>query len=311
MPSASDDLRPEFSFINWVSKQAANRKEIQLGIGDDAAILSAAGRDWVTTVDVITSGVHFESDLPPELIGRKALAVNISDMAAMAAEPCAAFIGIVFPRTFSRENAERLYQGIFELAREWNVSIAGGDTNSWDGPLVISVTLSGLVEPGRAVRRDGAQAGDWIFVTGALGGSLPSRRHLTFTPRVKEANALRQRVDLHAMLDLSDGVGSDLFHILDRSGVGAKIDGDAVPIHADVPASLKPEERLRRALGDGEDFELLFCVSPEDGRRLLEEPPFGTPLTKIGEIVAGSGATLHFQGTTSPLLRSGWSHAFG
>lgn len=305
------DTRPEFAFIDWIARQAATRPEVQLGIGDDTAILSCPGKDWVTTVDMITCGTHFDRETPLELVGRKALAVNLSDLAAMGAVPCAAFVGIVLPRSMQRHEAESLYRGLFELANLWDVCIAGGDTNSWDGPLVVSVTLQGLVQPGRAVRRDGARPGDWIFVTGALGGSLVSHRHLTFIPRVSEALALCEFAPVHAMLDLSDGLGSDLFHILDRSQVGAVLDSSTIPIHTDVPPDLAADVRLQRALSDGEDFELLFCVSRADGQRLLHSPPIGVPLTKIGEITATPGIVMLHQGESHILSRSGWAHDFG
>ncbi|WP_437185572.1 thiamine-phosphate kinase [Planctomicrobium sp. SH668] len=306
------DPRPEFAFIDWVAQRCIDRPEVVLGIGDDAAILKGTSNiEWVTTVDVLTSGVHFTPDTSPQLIGRKAMCVNLSDIGAMGATPCAAFVGIVLPRSWERDQVEELYDGIFEQAQLWNVEIAGGDTNSWDGPLVISITLTGTVESGRAIRRDGAKAGDWIFVTGNLGGSFPSQRHLTFTPRIREAAALKNAVNLHAMLDVSDGITSDLFHILNRSGVGAILNGNAIPIHEDLPASLEASERLRHALTDGEDFELLFTVSAEDGQRLLDQSPIEIPLTKIGEITAEQTASIMRNDKIYPLNRSGWSHQFG
>lgn len=327
MTDLSSDPRPEFAFIDWVRRRTRGRPEVPLAIGDDAAVLSAPGRQWITAVDVITEGVHFqfaedfrEASLPattPELAGRKALAINLSDVAAMAGEPVAAFIGIVFPKNRPREFAEAVYDGLLTLADEWNVCIAGGDTNSWEGPLVISVTVLGLTTGRGPVLRSGARPGDWIFVTGALGGSLTNGRHLTFTPRIREALALHERCAMHAMIDLSDGLASDLFHVLDASttqagqDVGAVLDAGSIPIHADINAAFAPEERLRQALNDGEDFELLFTVSSDDGRRLLEKPPFETPLTKIGEIVPRTGVVLRRDNTQIPLLRGGWSHSLG
>ena len=340
MLNPEQDPRPEFAFINWVRNQSRSRPEVVVSIGDDAAILNAPGRQWISTVDVLAEGVHFSlENVPPELVGRKALAVNLSDIAAMAGEPCAAFVGLVLPQDRTREFAEAIYRGLFSLAEEWNVCIAGGDTNSWNGPLVISVTLLGLTTGGGLLRRGGtsdrsahvqssahvseqtasggpvlrcgAKPGDWILVTGALGGSLASGRHLTFTPRIREALALHQQVTLHALIDLSDGLSSDLFQILDQSGVGAVLDGDDIPIHDDVDASRPHEERLQHALNDGEDFELLLTVSPEQGRQLLRSPPFETRLTKIGEITATPGAALRRGERVTTLTRGGWSHRFG
>jgi thiamine-monophosphate kinase len=344
------NLPPEFDFIDWVRQRARSRPEVRVPIGDDAAVLEADGRTWLTAVDVITEGVHFSLDAtPPELVGRKALAINLSDIAAMAGEPCAAFVGIVLPGNRPRSFAEAVFEGLFALAEEWNVSIAGGDTNTWDGPLVISVTLLGLADERGPVLRSGACPGDWILVTGGLGGSLQSGRHLTFTPRIREARALHAAADLHAMIDLSDGLASDLFHLLSRpappgvrgelplhvddqagagapnqppvaappdaeaevgSNLGAVLDGDAIPIHDDVPQDLDPEARLHRALNDGEDFELLLAVSPEEGERLLRDPPFETPLTRIGEITAAPEVLIRLPTGTVPLPRGGWGHRF-
>ncbi|MCA9056559.1 MAG: thiamine-monophosphate kinase, partial [Planctomycetaceae bacterium] len=168
------------------------------------------------------------------------------------------------------------------LADQFGVAIAGGDTNVWDGPLVISVTLTGSPSCGGPVLRSGARPGDWLFVTGPLGGSLGGR-HLRVAPRVREARSLHEAVELHAMIDLSDGLSRDVRHITVGQGVGCRLSGRAVPVHADVDPSLSPRERLAHALHDGEDFELLFAVSPEDGQRLLERPVLDFAAVHVGE----------------------------
>lgn len=305
---ATPDPRPEFALIDWLRTQAGAHSEIPCGIGDDCAVLNPGNQQLVICKDVLAEGTHFTAETPPDLIGRKALAVNLSDIAAMAAQPMAAFVGLVLPRSRGRAFAERVSEGVLALAREWNVSLAGGDTNSWDGPLVISVTVVGTL-PGPAVTRAGALPGDWIMVTGPLGGSLQSGRHLTFTPRISEALALRELVSLHAMIDLSDGLAGDLFHILRASSVGAKLFAEAISIHSDVPADLPFTDRLQHALRDGEDFELLFTVSPADGSKLLALPDLGTPIARIGEIVAGSSAVLIMNGEEQPLSPAGYSHS--
>ena len=196
-----------------------------------------------------------------------------------------------------------------ELAESFDVVIAGGDTNSWDGPLVISITLVGETVGGRRILRSGARPGDWIFVTGPLGGSLLSGRHLTFTPKVHQALDLVQRVQVSSMLDLSDGIASDLRHILDQSGVGATLDARAIPIHSDVDHTLPESEQLRRALTDGEDFELLFTVSPTEGERLFANPPPDWTPIGIGTIDDKLGCRLWTAQGTEDLPRGGWEHA--
>ena len=310
---ADSASRPEFDLINWIKNQSGKNPDLVLGIGDDAAILAKQpGKQWVTTLDVLTEGVHFTKQTDPKLIGRKSLAVNLSDLAAMAAQPIAAFIGLVLPKSVTRSYVESLYSGLFDLANEYGVSIAGGDTNSWDGPLVISVTLMGFVEPGQAMRRSGAKAGDWIFVTGALGGSLPSGRHLSFTPRVREAKEIVKSYQPTAMLDVSDGLASDLHHLATQSRVGIHIDGRRIPIHNDVDQSLEFESRLKHALNDGEDFELLFTVTPERGQLLEQDGVVnGLQVTRIGECFRKPGIKLVIDEQSHQLQTGGWSHHFG
>lgn len=301
----------EFAFIAWLRERGVASSAVPLGIGDDAALirLPAAGEALVT-VDMLLEGVHFDlSSASPEAVGRKSLAVNLSDIAAMAGRPLAAFVSVALPRTGGRELAEQLSLGIESLAAEFGVAIAGGDTNSWNGPLVVNVAVIGEPGPKGPVLRSGARPGDWLLVTGALGGSL-SGRHLRFRPRVDEAQWLHAAAELHALIDLSDGLVSDVRHILAESGVGAVIDAASLPIHADVDASLPPAERVRHALCDGEDFELLLAVGPDDARRLLSGPGCGVPLTRVGEIIEGTECLLcDLSGAVRPLPAGGWEHS--
>ncbi len=301
----------EFQLIDWIRQRSSSHPQVLVGIGDDAAIMSPTpGEEIIVTTDMLMDGRHFiVGQTPPELIGRKALAVNLSDIAAMGGRPLAAFISWALPRQGGRDLAQALFTGMIELAESYNVAIAGGDTNSWDGPLVISITLVGETVGGRRVLRSEAAVGDWIFVTGPLGGSLQSGRHLTFTPRVHEALDLVQRVQVSSMLDLSDGIASDLRHILDQSGVGATLDAASIPIHSDVDRTVPEREQLRRALTDGEDFELLFTVSPLEGQRLLAQPPGGWTPIQIGIIDEAAGCRLRMPSGWEPLPRGGWEHA--
>lgn len=307
---ALPSVPPEFEFIEWIKSRAASRPEVPLGIGDDASLLETpANSQWVTTVDVLTEGRHFTSETSLKLVGRKSLAVNISDIAAMGARPVAAFVGLVLPQKQCRRDRETLYEGLFEIANEFGIVIAGGDTNSWDGPLVVSVTLMGLVEQGQGVLRSGASPGDRIYVTGALGGSLESGRHLSFMPRVNEAQVLRREFRVTAMMDLSDGLASDLRHLARHSGVGVLLRADCIPIHSDVSTELSETERLRHAFNDGEDFELLFTLRPDDAARLERSMDLlGVNVTEIGECTENPELQLTANGVLTPFPRGGWSH---
>lgn len=300
----------EFELIDWIRSRSPKQGAVALGIGDDAAIVRAAQKAVLVTTDLLMEGTHFDlSTATAQAVGRKALAVNLSDIAAMAGEPLAAFISIALPRSGGRALAEELYVGMWPLAEEFNTTIAGGDTNSWDGPLVINVCVVGEATGKRSVTRTGAGPGDWLLVTGPLGGSLRGR-HLTFTPRIREATALHAATDLRALLDISDGIASDVRHLLQGGELGCVIDAAAVPIHSDVDPALDASERLRHALCDGEDFELLLAVSPEDGARLLQQPPPGVALWKIGEITDGPQRLLReADGFVIPLMSGGWEHS--
>ncbi len=301
----------EFQLIDWIRKQSWQHSQVPIGIGDDAALLAPTpGEEVIVTTDMLMDGRHFVvGQSSPELIGRKALAVNLSDIAAMAGRPLAAFISWALPRHGGRDLAQSLYSGIADLALTFDVAIAGGDTNSWDGPLVINITLVGETVGQRRILRSGARPGDWIFVTGPVGGSLLSGRHFALTPRVREAQELVQRVRVSAMLDLSDGIASDLRHILCQSGVGATLDANSIPIHSDVDPALPNSERLRRALTDGEDFELLLTTSPTDGEVLLADSSLDWKPIRIGVIDHQLGCRWRIDGKTESLPRGGWEHS--
>jgi thiamine-monophosphate kinase len=256
-------------------------------------------------------GVHFT--LPPaepRLIGRKALAVNLSDIAAMAGTPLAATVSVALPSSRGNAFAREVHAGLEELASAFGVSIAGGDTNIWDGPFVISITLIG--EPGEQgpITRSGAQPGDWLMTTGHFGGSIHGH-HLTFLPRVNEARKLCEAVSLHAMIDVSDGLAADLHHILEESKAGALLYEGAIPISEAALEAASGKPSLEHALSDGEDFELLFAVASEDGRALLANPPFEAMLSHIGEVVSGPGCQIvDSRGNRRELPAAGWQHRF-
>jgi len=304
---------PEFDYISWLRSRTPTDPRVLVGPGDDTAVLAPTARPMLVTTDLLTDGVDFRlAEVEPRRVGRKAMAVNLSDIAAMAGEPRSAVVGLVLPRTAGQRLAEELYLGLRDAADAFGVSIVGGDTNSWDGSLVIGVTVIGEATARGAVLRRGARVGDWLLVTGSLGGSLLGH-HFDFTPRVREALALHAVADLHAMIDISDGLAADVHHILEESRCGAVLYADAIPI---APAAWTMSQTsgrtpLEHALGDGEDFELVFAVPPEDGERLQRDSPFpGMDLTKIGECVE-SGFWLENEGARRPLVPTGWVHRLG
>ena len=303
--------RPEFNLIDWIRHRVADRDPVTLGIGDDAAALRVAGdRELLVATDMLMEGVHFTfPPATPQLAGRKALAVNLSDIAAMAGRATAAFVSVALPIDRGFEFAKDIHAGLLDLADEYGIVLAGGDTNSWQGPLVINVAVIGEPLGSHPVTRSGARPGDWLFVTGSLGGSLAGR-HLTFTPRLREVSRLTELVDLHAMLDISDGLAADLHHILKQSRVGAILDTDRIPVSAAATQQATADRStLDRALSDGEDFELLFAVSPADGQRLESFWRDETPVTRIGQVTVEPGCWLKDRaGQLISLPPLGWTH---
>lgn len=299
----------EFDLIAKIRQTVMTDPRVPLGIGDDAALLFGSHDEaWLVAADMLLEGRHFEiSSASPRLIGRKALAVNLSDIAAMAGRPVAAFVTVAHRREYGVAFAEELHAGIVDLAKEFDLVIAGGDTNVWDGPVVVSVTVLGQTVQGKAITRSGAKVGDRVFVTGSLGGSLTSGRHLTFAPRVKEALALHAAVDLHAMIDISDGLLADLGHVCDESGVGMMLLADLIPINDSVRRDSDDLSPLERALTDGEDFEIAFCVSKADAARLRTSS--SPKVYEIGEATAEPGLTVvGAGGRTLDFSRHGWEH---
>jgi len=305
----------EADLIAWLREHLPPHPRLLLGPGDDAAVLSMAGStECVVTTDLLTDQVDFVlSECDPRRVGRKALAVNLSDIAAMAARPVAAVIALALPRTGGMQLALDLYAGLLPLAEEFGVAIAGGDTNSWDGPLVISVTLLGETTDRGPLRRAGARPGDWIVVSGALGGSILGR-HFDFTPRVVEALLLHERYQLHAGIDISDGLSLDLARLAAESGCGAVLQMEQIPISPAAEELAKREPgatALEHALSDGEDFELLLALPPDEAQRMLAEQPLETPLTAIGKFVAERGLwQIDGTGNRVPLVPRGFEHTF-
>lgn len=302
----------EAEFTRWLRAHVPSYPALPLGLGDDAAVLArTTAADIVVTTDLVSDGVDFHIDeVDPRRVGRKALAVNLSDLAAMAAQPVAALISIALPRdgVASRtalELAMELYEGLLPLASEFDLAIAGGDTNTHDGPLVISITAIGEVTARGPLTRSGGRPGDRLLVTGTLGGS-GAGHHLDFTPRVREALAIREHYDLHAGMDISDGLALDLSRLAAESRCGAVIYTDRVPISA---AARLMDNPLLHALGDGEDFELLLAVSAETATAMEREQPLQCSITCIGELTNDPGLwQQNYAGNREPLEPRGWQH---
>jgi thiamine-monophosphate kinase len=271
------------------------------GIGDDAAVLRGPdGRLLLLACDMLIEGVHFlRGRERPEAVGWKALAVNLSDIAAMGGAPLAAVVSLGLPRATSAAFAQRLYRGLARCARRFGVAVVGGDTTRAP-KIIVDVAILGTVTRRRLTLRRGARVGDSLFVTGRLGGSLRSGSHAAFTPRLAEAAALTRRVRVHAMMDLSDGLASDLWQLSRASRAALRVRRAAVPRAAAARS-------VDDALQDGEDFELLFAAA--QGARVPRR--LGrTPVTRIGRVV-GRGVRVEQEypdGRISPLIPTGFRH---
>ena len=308
-------MTTERQFIRDLQSQFPTLPPVRIGIGDDGAVLDvAADSQQVIVTDLLLDGVHFDLNVTsPFLAGRKAVAVNLSDLAAMGCRPTAAFVSLAVPQArlhASPDFLRELYRGIQQMTDEFQFSLAGGDTNSWNGPFAINVCLTGVPFSGRPFLRTGAQPGDAIFVTGSLGGSLHSGRHLTFMPRLEISAWLSRTVEVRAMLDLSDGLSIDLHRMMEASGTAAEISTMAIPIHADVPAEWSSDKRLAAALGDGEDFELLFTVCESSAAQLQATASDAAfTLFQIGRVTTGSGVRLLDSSGNSQIMNAtGWEH---
>ncbi len=281
-----------------------------VGFGDDMAALDPGDASLLWTVDMLMDGVDFDSNTHDwVLIGRKAMAVNLSDCAAMAAQPIGALCAVALERRLSMAQAEALLRGAHEMGLQHGCPIVGGDTNSWAAPTVVSITIAARMPAGLTpVRRSGARAGDRIWISGPCGGSILGR-HLTFEPRIALGIEVARRFDPHAMIDISDGIAIDLDRICEASGCGACIHADwlGAIVHRDASELAKRDGRTPQvhALTDGEDFELLIVLAPT----VTDSDAAQLGLLPLGEVVAGSGLTLrHPDGRNEPLAPGGWEH---
>lgn len=302
----------EFELIALLTRSLATNSTVVTGPGDDCAVLDlgAGWRCFLFKTDAVVEGIHFLPTAEPEKIGHKALARCLSDIAAMAGKPLAALVTLALPRGFDPVFVTRIYDGMNALARKHGVAIVGGETTTNPGGILLSIAVLGEVEKNKCLLRSGAREGDAIFVTGELGGSI-SGKHLDFEPRLEQARWLADTFPVHAMIDISDGLVNDLWHILRRSQVGAELFAKCIPISRAAKLRKEITPPLAAALGDGEDFELLFTVPKGLAVALLDGWKVQFPalrLTCIGKITGGSGLSLRDKTGIHTLESNGYVH---
>jgi len=306
----------EFELIQLLTRSLPANRSVVTGAGDDCAVLDLGlpDRFLLFKTDAVVEGIHFTRETAPEKVGRKALARCLSDVAAMAGTPLAALVTLALPNDFTVPTVEAIYAGMNALARQHHVAIAGGETTTNPERLLLSLALVGTVPRTQCLHRSGAKPGDAIFVTGQLGGSLGGR-HLEFEPRLAEARWLAEHFTIHSMIDLSDGLASDVRHLLQASQVGAELRKSSIPISLAAKRRARTESAtkspLLAALTDGEDFELLFTLAGRDAVPLLDlwKKQFpNLPLTCIGKITAEPGLKLRDKDGVRPLTAHGYIH---
>jgi thiamine-monophosphate kinase len=281
----------ERDFVRWVQGQVRRSRDVLVDIGHDAAIVRGS-KLAVLKVDNLIEGVHFTSRTPPALIGHKAMARPLSDIAAMAATPRYALLAWAVSRRHAKW-LKPIFTAMRKTGERYGVRIVGGDLSAYDGPFLISVSIYG--EPGpKTISRTGAQPGDVISVTGPLGGSILGK-HLRFQPRFKEARALVRSGGLHAMIDISDGLLIDLDRMCESGGVGATILEGLIPISKDAHLLSRRTRRpaIEHALTDGEDYELLVATTEKVAHRLPFLHPIGEIRPRPGLVMLAHDLEFH------------------
>lgn len=328
----------EFGLIARIAKMVGEPgDDVVVGIGDDVAVLRTGGGDkyLLATCDIQVEGIHFIKDkISPYQLGRKAVAINLSDIASMGGVPKQLLISLVLPEDTSVSYVDAMYEGIREETGRCGVNIVGGNIARSPAGLIVDIFLLGEVEPEHLLLRSGAKVGDRVLVTGYVGDSAaglayllaPDTRcekahaqkvleaHLTPTPRLKEGRTIAKSGMATAMIDISDGTLGDLGHICERSGVGAKVWVERLPISEAARAIARAVEKdpLKWALGGGEDYELLFTAPPEKAEKLaaLVYEETGTLVSVIGEIAPAKEGiqVIRESGESFPLEHEGWDH---
>jgi thiamine-monophosphate kinase len=300
----------ELDLIRWIRGRIGKRAgRIVVDSGDDAAVLKVGRGHLLFKTDSVIDGVHFDSRTArPEDVGHKAIARCLSDIGAMGCYPTFAVVAMMIPRNARQAWIKRLLAGLERTARKFDTAVVGGDVATHQGRLAINVALLGETRDLKPVRRNGAKVGDAIAVTGPLGGSILGK-HLRFTPRVREGVALNRRFELHAMIDLSDGLSTDLRHLCEESRAGAILYEDRIPVTPEARRLARKDKRspIEHALSDGEDYELLFALPRIEAVR-VEKARLGTV---IGEVAAVDGVYLREgPGRLREIERQGWEHRF-
>lgn len=306
----------EFELIALLTKSLPANDTVVSGVGDDCAVLDLGlpDRHFLLKTDAVVEGIHFLKTAAPQSIGHKALARCLSDIAAMGGKPIAALITLALPKNFDPEFIAKIYEGMNRLAARHGVAVVGGETTTNPERILISISLLGEVTRGKCILRSGAKVGDALFVTGDLGGSIAGK-HLEFEPRLAPSAWLTENFKLHSMIDISDGLVNDLAHILEASHAGAELLASAIPISKAARIASKEnisaKTPLMAALGDGEDFELLFSLASRDAVPLLDAWKNRFPdlrLSCIGKIVSQHGIHLRDKTGTHTLKPHGYVH---
>jgi len=299
----------EDSITEWFAEQSRLDASIfPIGIGDDMAQVNVAGKTVLITTDMLLDGVHFNvAECGFFAAGRKAMAVNLSDCAAMASEPLAAAASVGLCAGTGEKELKEIHEGLTGIGEKYNCKLIGGDINVWSGPsgkLVINVCVLSTPGKGGVIRRNGAKAGDIVCVTGTLGDSLASGRHLSFEPRVKEAIALASAVRINSMMDISDGLNRDIRRICRQSGAGAVLYARQIENISNAKSG-GARKAVLSALNDGEDFELLFTLNAGEWEKLQEKWDGEPAVTAVGRIEAGSDVTIDWGGGRKEILEAG------
>jgi thiamine-monophosphate kinase len=312
---------PEKSIIGGIRERTKRRSAVRLGIGDDCAALRIpSGHEALVTTDLSLEGVHFRREWhTPEVIGHRCLTRGLSDIAAMGGRPIAAFLSLALPGGLPQSWVDRFFSGVLRLADAFHVTLAGGDIAQSPGGILADIVVVGSAHKGKAIPRSGAKPGDGIFVTGTLGGSATALRllfsgrklrpadfpqHFNPQPRIAVGEFLREKRLASVLIDLSDGLSTDLAHVCEESGVGAEIHAKAIPLaHVGKP---RRKIDLKSALHGGEDYELLFTAPP--GKRVPTQIA-GVQVTQLGHITRGKRVILVNElGVGVELRPQGWEY---